>query len=284
MSRVLFKMENPKDYGFTLNPSGKRMYWKCPCDKWVGRCTKEACKTRGDLCGLKVGSAMCACGKERKDCPPCKKLFAEQKQELTALREKLGFRYVGKRWGCPHKNDIGKCLVSTCLENGEKCDLGVGCAFCDHLTKNGTRTKRQQCAICSPASHLINCRRCRRGNFRRAGRTTGTLEDLRMNREDWLAYLNNTFFNTYGRYPNENDETHIDEIVNCASWDFPEDDTYCWHYINSQLLLKKDNLTKPPSTQEEKEAMRLRIDEWYANRNPDNHLQGHSLSRTVQVL
>ena len=88
-----------------------------------------------------------------------------------------------------------------------------------------------------------------------------------MNREDWLVYLNNTFFNRYGRYPNENDETHIDEIVNCASWDFPEDDKYCWHYINSQLLLEKDNLTKPPSTQEEKEAMRLRIDAWLANRD-----------------
>ena len=260
-------MENPVDHGFTLNPCGKQIRWKCPCDKWIGHCTKEACKTLGDLCGLKVGSAMCACGKQRKDCHPCKKLFAEQKQELTALREKLGFHHTGIRWGCPHKNDVGFCIDSTCLENGKKCDLGVGNVFCDHVTKNGTRKKREKCAICSPASYHIHRRRCRRRDFRRVGRTTDTLEDLCMNREDWLVYLNNTFFNTYGRYPNENDETHIDEIVNCASWDFPEDDTYCWHYINSQLLLEKDNLTKPPSTQEEKEAMRLRIDVWLANRD-----------------
>jgi len=267
MNRCIIKMENPVDHGFTLNPRGKQMRWKCPCDKWNGYCTKEACKTRGDLCGLKVGGDMCACGKQRQYCPPCKKLFAEQKQERKELREKLGFHRVGKNWGCPHKNNIGLCLDPTCLENGEKCDLAVGNKYCDHLTKNGTRTKRELCAICSPVAYHIYLRRSRRRKFRRAGRTTGTLEDLCMNREDWLAYLNNTFFNRYGRYPNENDETHIDEIVNCASWDFPEDDTYCWHFVNSQLLLEKDNLTKPPSTQEEKEAMRLRIDAWLANRD-----------------
>jgi hypothetical protein len=87
-----------------------------------------------------------------------------------------------------------------------------------------------------------------------------------MSSKEWAAYLNDTFVKRYGRERTPEDIVEIDEIVQCAAWDLPEDNKYCWHFKNSRLLLRKHNRGRRRSTQEEKEAMIKEIDEWYANK------------------
>ena len=285
MSRVLFKMENlksilaasgkkafwecshpcktenPKDLGFTSVRSGKKMRWKCPCDRWYYDCTKDKCKALGDRCGLVVGHAMCACGKRRAECPPCTKLFAEKKQKLDETRAELGFYRHGRNWGCTHKTFIGNCNDPKCMALGKTCDLTVGSNYCHHTTKTGTLIRKQQCRICDLAGYYANLRRHRRWLAFKSGGKCGALEDLCMSSKEWVVYLNDTFVKRYGRERTPEDEIDIDEIVQCAKWDLPEDNKYCWHFKNSRLLLKKHNRGRRRSTQEEKEAMIQEIDE-----------------------
>jgi hypothetical protein len=77
---------------------------------------------------------------------------------------------------------------------------------------------------------------------------------------EWLKYLHKTFEDRYGRLKTEEDEVHIDEIIPCSAWDLPDDNKYCWHYLNSQWLLAEDNLSKSDSYEEgDKHAMIDRI-------------------------
>lgn len=81
-----------------------------------------------------------------------------------------------------------------------------------------------------------------------------------MTMEEWLKYLHKTFEDRYGRPKTEEDEVHIDEIIPCSAWDLPDDNKYCWHYLNSQWLLAEDNLSKSGSYEEgDKLAMIERI-------------------------
>jgi hypothetical protein len=68
---------------------------------------------------------------------------------------------------------------------------------------------------------------------------------------EWLKYLHKTFEDRYGRPKTEEDEVHIDEIIPCSAWNLPDDNKYCWHYLNSQWLLAEDNLSKHDSYEEE---------------------------------
>ena len=255
-----YLMEDPKDLGFILTPTGKGTKWKCPCDRWYGKCTKDKCKALGDRCGLAVGRQMCACDKERQHCSPCKKLFAEEKQKLNETREELGFYRNGGHWGCTHKKWIGDCNDPKCMALGKTCDLAVGSHYCHHTTKTGTLIRKQQCRICDLAGYYAHLRRARRRKAYKSGGKDGALDDLCMSSKAWVVYLNETFVKRYGREPTLEDKVDIDEIVNCATWDLPEDNKYCWHFLNSQLLLREDNLTKPLSTQEELEAKKKEID------------------------
>jgi len=72
-----------------------------------------------------------------------------------------------------------------------------------------------------------------------------------MTSEQWLKYLHKTFEDRYGRPKNDGDEVHIDEIIPCSAWNLPDDNKYCWHYLNSQWLLAEDNLSKHNSYQDE---------------------------------
>ena len=72
-----------------------------------------------------------------------------------------------------------------------------------------------------------------------------------MTSEEWLKYLHKTFEDRYGRPKTEKDEVHIDEIIPCSVWNLPDDNKYCWHYLNSQWLLAEDNLSKSDSYEEE---------------------------------
>jgi hypothetical protein len=61
--------------------------------------------------------------------------------------------------------------------------------------------------------------------------------------------------------PTREDETSIDEIIPCKAWNLPEDNKYCWHWLNSQMLLEADNKAKYATyTEENKRAMVDRID------------------------
>lgn len=82
-----------------------------------------------------------------------------------------------------------------------------------------------------------------------------------MTSKEWLVYLNKIFEDRYGRPRNDNDDVHIDEIIPCSAWNIPDDNKYCWHYLNSQWLLANDNLSKGSSyTQTAKDEMIKRID------------------------
>jgi hypothetical protein len=82
-----------------------------------------------------------------------------------------------------------------------------------------------------------------------------------MTSKEWYAYLSKTFEDRYGRPRNESDEVHIDEIIPCSVWNIPDDNKYCWHYLNSQWLLAVDNLSKGSSySQTDKDEMINRID------------------------
>jgi len=119
---------------------------------------------------------------------------------------------------------------------------------------------RSQCKICDPQSHIANLRRSRRWSAIKTLNPTHTLDDLCMTTGEWLKYLHKTFEDTYGRPETEEDDVHIDEIIPCSAWNLPEDNKYCWHYLNSQLLLARDNLSKHDSYEEEdKLAMIERI-------------------------
>ena len=81
-----------------------------------------------------------------------------------------------------------------------------------------------------------------------------------MTSNEWLKYLHKTFEDRYGRPKTEEDEVHIDEIIPCSAWNLPDDNKYCWHYLNSQWLLAEDNLSKSDSYEDEdKLAMIERI-------------------------
>ena len=71
-----------------------------------------------------------------------------------------------------------------------------------------------------------------------------TLDDLGMTFGEWVQYLNTTFENRYGRSIQDDDDVHIDEIIPCSAWELPDENKYCWHYLNSQFLLAEDNLSK----------------------------------------
>jgi hypothetical protein len=82
-----------------------------------------------------------------------------------------------------------------------------------------------------------------------------------MTSKEWLLYMNKSFEGTYGRSKTNDDNVHIDEIIPCSAWNFPEDNRYCWHYLNSQWLLAGDNLSKSNSyTKEDKVNMINMID------------------------
>jgi hypothetical protein len=89
-----------------------------------------------------------------------------------------------------------------------------------------------------------------------------------MTSKEWVEYLHKTFEDRYSRPKTEDDEVQIDEIIPCSAWNLPDDNKYCWHYLNSQWLIDNENQQKGSKyTEEDKRAMIQRIDEWFTS-NP----------------
>ena len=105
--------------------------------------------------------------------------------------------------------------------------------------------------MCNPHGHITELRRSRRWHVTNFKNVTHTLDDLCMTSEEWLKYLHKTFEDRYGRPVTDDDDVHIDEIIPCSAWNLPDDNKYCWHYLNSQWLLADDNLSKGHSYNEE---------------------------------
>lgn len=177
---------------------------RCPCGKAPEICKSNQCKILGEKIGIKVGSQICEHERRRSQCKEC-----------------------GGSEICEHER-----LRSRCKECG-------GSQICQH------NKIKNECSICQPENYIIYLRRHRRNNaLKNKSKNSSTKEDLGITLEEWYEYLENTFEKRYGRKRTEQDDVHLDEIIPCSAWNLPEDNKYCWHYLNSQFLLAEDNLSK----------------------------------------
>jgi hypothetical protein len=260
----------------------KGKYWYCLCDKRTDTCSNPDCKEEGLKLGLKVGTSLCEHDIRRALCKECGgSAICEHNRQRSSCKECGGgsicehnrARSVCKECGgvsiCEHNKVRSRCkecggnsicehnrVRSTCKECGggsicehnrvrSRCKECGGGGVCKH------NKRRSICVICNPQSYISSLRRKRRWNVIKTENPTHTLDDLCMNTEEWLKYLHKTFEDTYGRPKTEEDEVHIDEIIPCSAWNLPDDNKYCWHYLNSQWLLAEDNLSKHDSYEEE---------------------------------
>ncbi len=215
-------------------------------------CEHNIQHSRCKECG---GSQICEHNRERSRCKKCggsqicqhnRFRSACKKCEGGSICEHNRFRSICKDCGggsiCEHNRSRSSC---------KECKGG---RICEH------NKRRSNCKICDPQGHIVSLRRHRRWTATNFPNKTHTLDDLGMTPEKWLKYLHETFEDRYGRPKNDEDEVHIDEIIPCSAWNLPDDNKYCWHYLNSQWLLAEDNLSKHNSYEEEdKLAMIERI-------------------------
>jgi len=269
----------------------KGKYWYCFCDKRTDTCIKPNCKVEGVKLRLKVGGKMCEHNKQRSGCKECRgSQICEHNRVRPQCKECRGSqicehntrRFVCKICGgrgiCEHNRERVRCKEcrgsQICEHNKPRtiCKECGGGHICDHNTTRSICRKcgggsicehnkqRSHCNICNPQNYIAALRRNRRWIAINSTNPTHTLDDLCMTSEQWLKYLNKTFEDRYGRPKTEKDEVHIDEIIPCSAWNLPDDNKYCWHYLNSQWLLAEDNLSKSDSYQEkDKLAMIERI-------------------------
>ena len=269
---------------------GKR--WYCLCDKRIDRCSNTKCKAIGLRLGLKVGGSICEHNKRRSACKKCKGGSICEHNKIRSYCVQCGGSQVCEHnkirsccvqcegsQVCEH-NKIRSCCVqcggggicehnrrrSTCVQCGgggicEHNKRRVNCKDCGGSNICLHNKHKQTCKICHPQRHIAFLRRSRRCNATYFPNKTHTLDDLCMTPKEWYAYLSKTFEDRYGRPRNESDDVHIDEIIPCSAWNLPDDNKYCWHYLNSQWLLAEDNLSKGDSySQTDKDEMIKRID------------------------
>lgn len=192
---------------------------------------------RRSLCKECGGSQICEHNRARAKCKICRGSQICEHDKPRTICKKCGGGHI-----CKHNRSRSRC---------KECGGG---SICDHNKVRGL------CNICNPQSYIASLRRSRRWNATNSLNPTHTLKDLGMTTEEWLKYLHKTFEDRYGRSKTEKDEVHIDEIIPCSVWNLPDDNKYCWHYLNSQWLLAEDNLSKSDSYEEEdKLAMIERI-------------------------
>ena len=252
----------------------KGKHWYCLCDKRTERCSNPGCKAIGLRLGLKVGVSICEHNRQRSTCKQCKggEVCTHNKRRSICVQ-------CNGSQICEHNRQRSVCKLckggSICTHNKRRsrCKECKGGHICEHSRErsnckdcNGSNIclhnkLKRTCKICRPQQHIAHLRRIRRRDATRSPNPTHTLDDLGMTPKEWLKYLYKTFEDRYGRPRNESDEVHIDEIIPCSVWNIPDDNKYCWHYLNSQWLLAEDNLSKGSSyTQTHKEEMIKRID------------------------
>jgi hypothetical protein len=215
-------------------------------------CEHNRARSQCKECG---GGSICEHNKHRSACKKCGgSQICEHNKRRSQCKE------CGGGSICEHNRVRSRCKEcggsSICEHNRVRsnCKDCGGSNICDH------NRVRSICKICDPHGHIASLRRSRRGRATNSSNPTHTLDDLCMTTKEWLKYLHKTFEDRYGRPKTEKDEVHIDEIIPCSAWNLPDDNKYCWHYLNSQWLLAEDNLSKHDSFEEEdKLAMIERI-------------------------
>jgi hypothetical protein len=266
--------------------------WHCFCNKRIDGCRNTECKNEGMKLKLKVGAKMCEHNRYPSKCKSCNggSFCDHNKLRYTCIqcgvnticehnRRRTLCTKCGGSQICEHNRERSRCKPcggSQICQHGRqrsKCrECSKGSFFCEHNKRRVNckdckgsnicphNKEKQTCKICNPQSYIACLRRSRRCNATRTPNPTHTLDDLCMTLEEWLKYLHKTFEDRYGRPKTEKDEVHIDEIIPCSAWNLPDDNKYCWHYLNSQWLLAEDNLSKHNSFEEEdKLAMIERI-------------------------
>jgi len=215
-------------------------------------CEHDRQRSHCKECG---GGHICEHNKRRSKCKEC---GGSQICEHNRVRSKC--KECGGSSICEHdreRSTCKKCGGGQICEHNQlrsRCKECGGSQICKH------KIRRSQCKICDPQSHIASLRRSRRWSATNSQNPTHTLDDLGMTSEEWLKYLYKTFEDRYGRPKTEEDDVHIDEIIPCSAWNLPDDNKYCWHYLNSQWLLAGDNLSKHDSYEEkDKLAMIERI-------------------------
>ena len=206
-------------------------------------CKHNRVRSRCKECG---GSQICEHNRQRSQCKKC-----GGGNICEHNRQRCQCKPCGGVSICEHNiNRAGcrKCRGSQVCEHNRTrstCKNCNGGSVCEH------DIQRISCKICDPRGHVAGLRRARRRQWIKNSNPTHTLDDLCMTSEEWLKYLHKTFEDRYGRPKSEKDEVHIDEIIPCSAWNLPDDNKYCWHYLNSQWLLAEDNLSKSDSYEEE---------------------------------
>jgi len=200
------------------------------------KCDHGTRKTRCKKCN---GGSICEHDKRRDTCRKCKgSRFCEHDIQLATCHKCGGSSF------CEHHIQKHRCILCN------------GSSICTH------NKRRDQCKICDPCGHIIQLRRSRRYTATNGNNPTGSLDDLCMTVGEWIIYLHTTFEDKYGRPKTVDDKVHIDEIIPCSAWNFPDDNKYCWHYLNSQWLFGEDNMEKRDIyTEENKIAMIKQIDD-----------------------
>ena len=235
----------------TITEKPKYVPPKCPHGRRRSQC-KE--------CG---GSQICEHGRLRATCTAC-----GGTQICEHGRRRNRCKDCGGSEICEHgrrRSQCKECGGSQICEHGrlrDRCKDCDGSSICEH------GRQRSQCNICDPCGYNISLRRVRRYQALRGVKTTHSMEDLCMTPKEWDMYLHNLFEVRYGRSKTDDDKVQIDEIIPCSAWNLPDDNKYCWHYLNSQWLIDNTNQEKGAKyTEEDKRSMMKRIDEWFIS-NP----------------
>ena len=242
----------------------KNYRWFCPCDKPAYKCNNSVCKSIGKKNDIKVGIGLCIHGRQRSVCRECGgKGICEHGRRRTTCRE------CGGASICEHdrrRSECKECNGSQFCQHGKKCSVCRECGG-KHICQHGKRKwycklcggsqicihgrVREKCKECDPHGYISYLRRKRRKKVLKSKKNSHTLDDLGMTFGEWVQYLNTTFENRYGRSIQDDDDVHIDEIIPCSAWELPDENKYCWHYLNSQFLLAEDNLSKGTKYREE---------------------------------
>lgn len=275
----------------------KNYRWFCPCDKPAYKCNNSVCKSIGIENNIKVGTGLCIHGKQRSVCRECGgKGICEHDRLRYICKECQGAsicEHNRRRDQCKKCNGSQFCqhgkIRSVCrqcegkgiCQHGKRkwyCKLCEGSQICIHgrqrdICKECKGSKicihgiiRNTCKECDPHGYISSLRRNRRKKVLKSKNNSHTLDDLGMTFSEWVQYLNTTFENKYGRSIQDDDDVHIDEIIPCSAWELPDENKYCWHYLNSQFLLAEDNLSKGTKYREEdKRNMIQKIDLFFSD-------------------
>ena len=236
----------------TITKKPKYVHPKCP----HGR-RRSTCKE----CG---GASICEHGRRRSQCKECGGASICEHGRVRSICKECGGSQI-----CEHGRQRSVCKE---CGGGGICEHGRQRHFCKECGGGGIcehGRDRYKCSTCDPCGHAISLRRVRRYEaLKGVINPTRTLDDLCMTRGEWVMYLHKLFEVTYGRPKTEDDKVQIDEIIPCRGWNLPDDNKYCWHYLNSQWLIDNTNQEKGTKyTEEDKRAMIKRIDEWFIS-NP----------------